>query len=34
VRDILDTLTPQEQDQLLALFRKIATSMKAKRARG
>ena len=33
VREILDTLSSQEQDQLLALFKKIAASMKEKRAR-
>lgn len=31
VREILDTLTSQEQDQLLTLFKKIATSLKEKR---
>jgi DNA-binding MarR family transcriptional regulator len=32
VRDILNTLNSQEQDQLLALFKKIVAAMKDKRA--
>jgi len=31
VRDSLNALTPHEQDQLLSLFKKIATSMKDRR---